>query len=290
MVIRNILVPAWPGSVADRPLDAALGIARRLGGHINALFIRPDAAFLRGLLADYGLDPVVSPEGIGREGERLLGVAQARFEEWRQRNGLPAALSGAPLPTNFACWEERAGSPDVAIVQRGRLSDLIALDLPGRSALAQRVFEAAVFETGRPVLLAPAQLPADPLRHVVVSWNGSLEATRAVAAALPMLHAADQVTIVSAQWRADASFSDDPFVEDLDLAGALSWHGVQARTRRLDETDPSVGAAVLRAAREGGGTLLVLGAYTRSRVTERLWGGVTRHVLHHADIPVLMAH
>ena len=148
----------------------------------------------------------------------------------------------------------------------------------------ERAFDAAVFSTGRPCLLVRDRVPRALLNHVVVAWNGSLEGAHAVAGAMPLLEAAERVSIFSAP-RPDGDAGHGP-----ELARALAHHGVAAQELPVTEKGGPVGAVFLTAAAAAGATLLVMGAYTHSRVRQQLLGGVTRHVLAHAAFPLLMAH
>ena len=292
MPIRNILVPIHPGTAFDTQLEAALKVARRVDGHVNTVCLHLDV--------DPILESIPSPlaTAVSRdEMERQATAAEARtrleFEAWRSKHKLASEAIESSLRSTFACWSEQSGLIETAVLQRGRLSDLIVLNFPGGFYSAtERLFDTAVFDTGRPVLLAPKRpfLPDDLLRHVVVAWNGSREAARAVAGALPILHAAERVSVFTAPWRnEDFMETDDPKHDQL-LPEYLVWHGIRAQSLRPQQQDPSVGAALLRIAAEQDATLIVMGAYTRSRVRQVMLGGVTRDVLQSASFPVLMAH
>ncbi|MFQ5619515.1 MAG: universal stress protein, partial [Rhodospirillales bacterium] len=143
---------------------------------------------------------------------------------------------------------------------------------------------AALFETGRPVLVAPPSAPAVLGRKVAISWNGSAQAARAVAAALPYIMRSDGVVILTVESdRTSASAAPE-------LAAYLAWHGVRAETKFFSPTNRSIGAALLKECADAGADLLVMGAYTHSRMRQLILGGVTRHVLAEATVPLFMAH
>jgi nucleotide-binding universal stress UspA family protein len=195
------------------------------------------------------------------------------------------------LRSVFARWSERTGLPEQIIVRKGRLSDLIVLTYPDPVGTLDRALDAALFETGRPVLIVPEHAPKSLLGHVVVAWNGSLEATRAIVGVMPLLYEAERVTVLTTPGLMDRAFVNDKANEDMDLARALIWHGIRAGHFQLSADESSVGAALLQAAKDQGATLLVMGAYTHSRVTAAFLGGVTGHVLRNPPaIPVMMAH
>jgi nucleotide-binding universal stress UspA family protein len=117
-----------------------------------------------------------------------------------------------------------------------------------------------------------------------VAWNGSVEAARAVAGALPFLHAARAVHVLSAAtWRTGAEAG-------LDLVRYLEWRGIAGTPRVVRLEGESVGAALLAAAGEVGADLLVMGGYGRTRLSELVLGGVTRHVLAHSSLALLISH
>ena len=122
------------------------------------------------------------------------------------------------------------------------------------------------------------------LRHVVIAWNGSLEATRLVGHSLDLLHTAGRVSIITAVSGQGADTAPS------DLANYLMWHGIRAHPLAAGSTSDGIPAAILAGATRGEATMLVMGAYTHSRIRQFLLGGVTRHVLEHSDIPVLMEH
>ena len=285
MPIRNILVPICPDVEFDHQLDVALSLARRMEAHVNAVYIRPDPVVTLASIPEVAIAAGATVELIEREEQGAEAAARAKFESWRALHGLSCGIVDQSLRTPFACWSEQMGSIEAAVVRCGRLSDLIVLNRPDPyEAATERAFDAAVFDTGRPTILLPAEIPNNPLRHVIVAWNGSLEATRAVAGAMSLLHEAERISVFTAPRHAE----DSP--NGLDLVGFLTWHGILAGsfTPRADEA--SVGASLLRVADDCRATLLVMGGYTHSRVRQLFLGGVTSHVLRHAKVPVLMMH
>ena len=167
----------------------------------------------------------------------------------------------------------------------GRVSDLIVVPRPSSGSVQkQRCFDAAVFESGRPTLVIGEKLPVGLIDHVLVAWNGSLEASRAVLGAIPLLHQADRVSIFSApQYESEGA---DP----ADLAESLQWHGIRAHLVPGPRHESSTGAALASAAVEQQATLIVMGAYTHSRLRQSFLGGVTKHLLAYAPVPLLMSH
>jgi nucleotide-binding universal stress UspA family protein len=141
-----------------------------------------------------------------------------------------------------------------------------------------------LFGTGRPILLVPRRWRGDLFGNAVIAWKSGAEAARAIGAALPLLEKSAAVTIFAATEHDIAPASSEGLVD------YLRWHGIAAGAMAFPDGAPSVGEALLAAAGHAKADLLVMGAYTTSRLRELVFGGVTRHVLQHAALPVLLAH
>ena len=283
-MIRTILVPLTTELPNEALLDAALLVAKQLNCHIRALFIQPhpDAAFA--YLPDVILARGVTREVIQRETLEATAAAKERFVDWRKRNNIPEA-AGMRLDSCFASWSQRLGDIETVVARFGRVSDLIVVQSPSSGSVhEQRCFDAAVFEGGRPTLVIGEKLPFAIAGHVMVAWNGSLEASRAVLGAMPILHLADRVSIFAAPQ------DESEGVDVADLAESLRWHGIRAHQVARPHNENSTGAALVSAAVEKQATMIMMGAYTHSRLRQSFLGGVTRHLLAHAPVPLLMSH
>ena len=306
MPIRNILVPivAHVGPAAQ--LDAALKLARRVEGHINAVYLRSDYRTVLSSLSLIGSTALLGPSWLPgtslhsmQEAERrdsaIEAEARASFDLWRRQNALASEPIDTELRSTYACWSVQPGPLEAAILAHGRLSDLIVISYPGADDVTAAIFDSAVFDTGRPVLLVPNTVPDDLLRHVMIAWNGSLEATRAVAGTLALLHEADRVSVFTSPSHTDNAPKENApaTAEQALLTGLpdyLIWHGIRASTLHPPPDEAAIGAALLQAASDHEATLVVMGGYTRTRARQFLLGGVTRHVLQNPAIPVIMAH
>jgi len=145
-----------------------------------------------------------------------------------------------------------------------------------------------VLEGGGPVLIVPETWPDGTLgRRVLVGWNGSREARRAAADALPLLRRAERVTVLSVA--PDQPADEPPEQPGAELAHWLARHGVPLEIATAPAAGVDPGAVLLARAAELGCDLLVMGAYGHSRLRERVLGGATRTVLGRARLPVLMA-
>jgi nucleotide-binding universal stress UspA family protein len=285
IMMRNILVPLFSECSGEPALEASLTLAKRMNSHIRAMFIRPNPDAAMRYIPEMVIAGGIDRESIEKEGHQAAETEKARFNAWRAKHELAAEPADNRLDSRFASWREQVGEIEQIVTHFGRVSDLIAMSrFETNNVTAARCFDAAVFGTGRPTLIVPKKVPWDLLDHVMIAWNGSLEASHAVFGALPLLHAAQLVTI----FNVPETDSDEP--GGTELAEALSWYGISARRVGRVEPASSTGAALLTAAHHCKATLIVMGAYTHSRLQQTFLGGVTRRVLSEATIPVLMSH
>ena len=166
------------------------------------------------------------------------------------------------------------------------MADVICMVRPGEydGSDGETLFQAALMETGKAVLLAPADTKMKPIKSVAIAWNGSREAARAVALAMPMLETADSVTVL-------AGTSDYLKPEDVTaFTESLKWHGFNATARMFALNGADLAGRLQAEAREADAQLLVLGAYSHSRLREFVFGGVTDDIIKAGRMPVLMAH
>jgi nucleotide-binding universal stress UspA family protein len=290
--MRVILVPLVGDANDAEGLAAAFAVAGRFRAHVDAMFVRPDP-----LEAIMNLEGEATPELIGTVGRALRATWDARAKLARQafdaaRGAADAALTEQPTGADSvtAAWREITGAAEVVLPFEGRLCDLLVfagIHAAG-SAHRRRLFEVALLHATRPLLLVPEQAP-DTIgpqaigKVVALAWNGSAEAARAVAGALPLLRNAEQVHVLTAaSTRTEVERADG-------LVRYLAWHGVSCERQAMYPTT-QVGAALLGKAQELGADLLVMGGYGRSRVSELVFGGVTRTVLGQYGLPILLAH
>jgi nucleotide-binding universal stress UspA family protein len=142
---------------------------------------------------------------------------------------------------------------------------------------------------GRPVLLVPyASSVTSPGAHVMVGWDGSREATRAVHDAMPFMRAAKATTVVTVN---GARGEPRPRIPGADIATLIARHGVNVEVKDIEaSSDASIGDALLSQASAIGADLLVMGAYGHARWQELVMGGATRTILKSMTVPVLMSH
>ena len=147
------------------------------------------------------------------------------------------------------------------------------------------VVEAALMDSGRPVLVAPRAAPASVGRVVCIAWKDTREAAGAVSAAHPFIAQAERVVILTID---EDDEPDDRSAERLQRA--LRWHNPHVLVQRMVREHRSAAETLLGAAARAESDLLVMGGYGHTRLREAVFGGFTRHVLERAELPVLMAH
>ncbi|HBR98826.1 MAG TPA: hypothetical protein DD979_15845 [Gammaproteobacteria bacterium] len=176
------------------------------------------------------------------------------------------------------------------VMEQGRSADLIIgaqEDPEADNESQQGVLEHVLMRGGRPVLLVPYAGEVTVLgERVVLAWNGSRESARAAFDALPVLQQANTVELL---WAKPADVEETDVAFD-DIVESLARHGVAIESHQMDQTDRVVGGDILARLDAQGCDLLVMGAYGHSRFHELVFGGVTRHVLQHMRVPVMMSH
>lgn len=285
--MRTILVNLEISPVLDSVLESALLVARRFGSYVEGLHMRPGqpdiiAAGADGFVAA-APDLVASFE---REARERADRAREAFEAFVARHGIPRGTGEPPGSGVRADWRVESSSGHAAIGGIGRVFDLIVLGRPLRDSIAPSMaaLETALFESGRPLLIAPPEPPRKLGESVVVAWNCSTETARTVGFVMPFLAQARRITVLTVQR------GTVPGPSAAELARNLQRHGLNVDWREMPCNERGPGDTVLRGARELGADLLVKGAYTQSRLRQLIFGGVTSHILAEAELPVLMAH
>jgi nucleotide-binding universal stress UspA family protein len=207
------------------------------------------------------------------------------FTGFCDANGL-ATSGGAPGAGLCADMVVETGDEGRWVAEYGRFADLVVVGRKREGQdVAMDVLEAALMDTGKPLLIAPAVAPASLLGTVVIAWKDTPEAARAVAAAMPLIDHAERVVILSV-----GEGDGDPDESCVRLQNSLRWHNANTTVKPLARAGRAPVEVLLEAATGLGATLLVMGGYSHSRLREVVFGGFTQRILNGADLPVLMAH
>lgn len=266
---------------ADEPAIAlAEALATQFDAHFAAAFLTP--------LPDEPL--AYEPTVVAGVWAELLGRARQEAEAERAKieARLKASARGCELRTAEALARDlgrvaavHARYADVAVMTRPH-------DGPGGDLRAE-IVEGVLFHAGRPALIAPPGWTGNHLgKRVVVAWDASREATRALSEAKPLLDGAEQVTVVTVDAKPKMfGHGDQP---GANIAAHLSRRGLPSEVRNVDSMGRAPAVAILEEASTLNADVVVMGAYAHSRMRELVFGGATRDLLRHATVPLLMAH
>ena len=289
MSIASVLAMIDGGSGSEAAVSAALSVGGTFDAHVEVLHVEIDPESVIPVIAE-GM-PATTMSGL-IEGAREMSEQQATAaHDTTMRLAKEAGLSvgdpdADPTPDRFTlAWRRVTGSAAIEGPRRARLFDLTVMARPGGEDLLEGgdPLIDVLFDSGRPVLMAPPTAPSSLGTHVAVAWRDTPDAARALALALPFLHRAKQVTLLSVT-EPDAA---TPLSE---VARYLRQQNIQPTSVALPDGSADTAARLLAAAEDAGADLLVMGAYGHSRLRELILGGVTREVLKSAEVPVLMVH
>ncbi|MFD1104660.1 universal stress protein [Sphingobium olei] len=277
MAIRDILLQAssyaepTPVGAIERAQAAAALIGARLSLGVCRVHIPPVSNWLANKLLQ-------ADQIIAVENRRSAEQAQALVEQFssvveESRRGEPFVID---CPGQVTHW---------ALAKKARAYDLTIVPVHGHPA-TPAMAEGLVFESARPVLLLPAEGSPVKFERVVVGWDGSRVAARALADALPICHQARSVALVTVMQDKDLS-RDTPVA---DACRYLERHGIEAELVEVPAEGRDAGVALQAYREKTEGDLLVMGAFGHSRAREFVLGGATRSVLDHPSCPVLLSH
>jgi nucleotide-binding universal stress UspA family protein len=279
--MKNLLIPIEESELLPSVLESAILVARRFGSYLEGLHVRPDFA---GSIAASGVGAPYVIEEFRREDWEGIQRAHKTFGAFMREHEIPCDTN-ADVSNPWACFRAEAPPGDEFIGQHARLFDLTIVGQPSRGATPPRmaVLETVLFDSGRPILVAPPSPPVRIGETIVVAWNASTETARTVAFARPLLEQADRVVVLTVEGGLVAGPSGD------EVARSLSRAGIPAQAIHVQQ-HRGIGETILEQSRKLGADLLIKGAYTQSRLRQMILGGATRHILSMASVPVFMAH
>ena len=278
--MKAVLVPIETHDLIPSVLQTALLFGRRFGSLIEGFALRP-------VMTEFV--PVDMVGGLTWTQNELVDqteAARARetFEGFMRERQVP--LSAEPGGGLAYRWYDTDAAGDALVGEYGRVFDDTVVGRPVSGQVAPRMstLEAALFESGRPILIAPPTAPRTLGETIVIAWNGSTETARATSFALPLLHQATRVIVLTVE----GGMAPGPGGDQ--LVSYLQKNGIGADLMDVKPGRRSTGEAILATVASLECDLLIKGAYTQSRLRQMIFGGATSHILASAALPVFMAH
>lgn len=278
MALKDIMVLVDSSAHSADRLDVAIKLATDHDAHLTGLFVRMVPHVPQFVMSQLGPEVQDVQRKYAQDAAR---AAHKIFEDKVRAAGIRAE------------WRAVEGDLVDTVCLHAKYTDLVVMGqrdtsedaMDGEDGLVDHV----VLEAGRPVLVVPYAGKFKTIgSKVVLAWNASREATRAVNDAMPLLQKAREVEVLAINPRGGRAGHGD--VPGADISLHLARHGVKANAEHIFSDDVDPGAMLLSRAADAGADLIVMGAYGRSRLRELVLGGATRHLLRHMTVPVLMAH
>jgi len=271
-MIKDVMVRMDGSAADDVRLAAAKNLASVFDGQLIALFINV-------------LPQIISDEAAGAAVDVITEAREAGDIVEAKLNDRLAQIHTRFELRRFDVFGDHVA--EIAAREARSADAFVALRPNGGDEEPARVVEGVLFGSGRHLLLVPLDKPDTPgFDDIVIAWNGSRESARALAEAMPYLHRAKQVSVVTV---IENQVEDEAILGE-DAVHHLAHHGIQASLRHVAMENRDVAETLLGEAHRSGADLIVLGGYGHSRVREWLLGGVTHKLLHHSTVPLLLAH
>lgn len=276
MALKDLLVHVDNSQTSASRVDAAIKLASQHGAHLTGLYVIPNIVLPAYAEAQIPVEVIEIQEA---EAQAQAEKAQAAFKQ---------AVGSADCSADWD-WLCLKGYADRHIISRAHYTDLVVLGQAEKSGIMSagtELVNQVILGAARPVLFIPYIGVREPIgKQVLVAWNASKEAVRAVNDAMPILQAADNVQVLAVNAK-----SGEGDIPSADISQHLARHGVNAEAAQTLADDIDVGDALLSRASDLGIDLIVMGAYGHTRLRETILGGVTRDLLAHMTVPVLMSH
>jgi nucleotide-binding universal stress UspA family protein len=276
-MVKDIVVNLTGAAPQDFAADYAISLAKLFDAHVAGVGFIYEPVIPGTVLGGIPTDLI---EAQREENTKAAKAATSRFEAAAGRAGLSAEVRiiDASVAGAADLFGRIARRFDLAVVGQAR---------PKEGASEELLIEGALFESGRPVVVVPyVQTKAVTLERVLVCWDGSRPATRAIADALPFLQRAKAIDIVAVSGERGKGGE----LAGTNMARHLARHSLDVTLKRVSSGDVDVPSAIRAQVAETGADFMVMGGYGHSRLREFILGGVTRTILTSSTIPVLMSH
>ncbi|MCZ6796478.1 MAG: universal stress protein [Gammaproteobacteria bacterium] len=287
MTIKTILLPIRESSTALSLMETSISMAIRNDAHLDLLYVQNDPEQMipfSTLGLSNGMRQTILESAAAAASQQGDELKQS-FLELCERYKVDVKPRGTGIGKPTADFLVRTGRRDNLIGKYGRLADLLIVPQPVKTTPPPSSFEAALRESGRPVLMVQRGKVLDvPGKRLAIGWNSSKEAAQAIAAMLNNLKRADKVYVLSTEKRMQLPINAD------DVCTYLRCQGITAETAIFNTKGQSAGEGLLARSRELECDRLIVGGYSRPRIRDLIMGGVTGHLLAKADMPVIFVH
>ena len=279
MPIKDVFLPlvGQPRAPALAAIEKCVAVAAHLGARITALALEEDV-FVRPKVV-FPDDPDSAERGTMREVGDMQHLLNA-FTSAASRTGVRAQSRSGRVPADQIA---------LTFAEHARFSDLTLVPVKQHDSQTENIVETFLFESGRPLLLCPEQhleVLRPEFENVMIAWDHSARAARAVGDALPILQAAASVRVITV-----ADDKADPIAQSgTSLVDHLRQHGVYASFETVNGSGSSIGKVLGSWAQSHAIDAIVMGAYHHSRLNEIVWGGVTKTVIGQPPCWVMMSH
>jgi nucleotide-binding universal stress UspA family protein len=290
MSIKTILAPVT-GTPSDRlVLNAAVALAGEPGAHIQVLFLHRDPQDIIVPHLGHNMNAGLIESLIRSADEQIKTARHAAnetYDAWRSDCDVGEQGGAVPASGITAGYAESIGDMATRMTNAGRLADVICMVRTPSEDTGygeEALIEAALLETGKPLVLVPGDSALETIKSIAIAWNGSRESARTVSLAMPLLEMAENVSVLAGT--GDGMNDDDvrAFVK------SLAWHGIDATPTVFALNGANLTERLQAEAEKNGAELMVMGAYSHSRFREFVLGGVTDDMINGGRMPVLMAH
>lgn len=277
--MKTLLISFVSLDKVDDLLTVASGIATINESHVIGLYVTPGAITFSD---EFGMNISVIEDQRLQHHQKNIEHIKSRFEEQMRRDGI-----------SFEWRDSHAVTPNIVDTLRdhSREVDLVIIghDAPDSDG---KIFDVSltadlIMASGRPILIVPKlRKKSFSIETAVIGWKSSRESTRAAFDSVPLLKTAHEVHVLAVSSKLEKNKIQS--IPQFDLAESLARHGLKISAHSIHD-DRKAGLVILDFAKKQDADIVIIGAYGRSRLRERLLGGVTDYILHHATVPVLLA-
>lgn len=279
MTFKTVLIPVERHDQIGSVFECAAAFSGRWDSYLEAVPVRSLITDIY-IAGAFGGVPVPQLPAAGANPQELRKLADTQA----QRLSLPAG--GMTGEGRRFSWRDIEPLDDIALAARARSFDLTVFGRAQRDGAGPRMgaLETTLFESGRPILIAPPKPVSTVGERIFVAWNGSTETARTITFAMALLERSKEVLVMGIEG------AGVPGPTAAEIAANLIANGVAATARTAAAGNRSTGEAFLAEAKSWGADLMIKGAYTQSRLRQMIFGGATNHILLAAELPVFMAH